>query len=57
MAENVLGKTVKQLKMGRTTAKSSFTRQATVISKEADSMVEEELREEFERLSGCFRKV
>lgn len=52
-----MGKTVKQLKMGRTTAKSSFTRQANAISKEADSMVEEELREEVQRLSGCSRKV
>lgn len=57
MAEKVLGKMVKQLKMERTTAKSSFTRQANAISKGADNMVEEELREEFERLSGCLKKV
>ncbi|KAM9764604.1 uncharacterized protein ACNS7B_019486 [Menidia menidia] len=57
MAEEVLEKTVKQLKRERTTAKSSFTRQANLISKEADSMVEEELREEFNKLSVCLRNI
>ena len=33
MAEDALGKTVKELKRERTTAKSSFTRQANFIDK------------------------
>lgn len=57
MADDVLEKTVKQLKRERTTAKSSFTRQANFISNGADGMVEEELREEFNKLSVCLRNV
>ena len=56
MAEDVLGKTVKQLQKERTTVISTFTRQANFLSKGADSMVEAELREEFAQLSYC-RKI
>ena len=57
MAEDVLGKLVQQLKKERTTAKSSFTRQANFISRGASSMLQEELKEEFTKLSDCFRKM
>ena len=56
MAEDVVGKTVKQLKKERTAAKSTFTGQANFLRKGADSMVEAELREEFAELSYC-RKI
>ena len=56
MAEDVLGKTVTQLKKERTTAKSSFTKQANCIIRGARSMLEAELKEEFTKLSDCFRK-
>ena len=56
MAEDVVGKTGKQLKKERTAAKSTFTGQANFLSKGADSMVEAELREEFAELSYC-RKI
>ena len=57
MAEDALGKTVKQLKRERTTAKSSFTRQANFISRGVSSMLEAELKEEFIKLSHCFRQL
>lgn len=57
MAEDVLGKSVQQLKRQRTSAKSSFTRQANIISRGANSMLQVELREEFTKLSDCFRKM
>ena len=57
MAEDVLGKTVKQLKKDRTAAKSTFTRQANVLGKGADSMVEAELREEFAKLISCQKVI
>jgi len=57
MAEDVLGKSVQQLKKERTTAKSSFTRQANFISRGASSMLQMELEEEFTKLSECFRKM
>lgn len=57
MAEDVLGKTVKQLKKERIAAKTSFTRQANFITREADSMLEMELKEEFAKLSDSFRMV
>ncbi|KAK6319058.1 hypothetical protein J4Q44_G00102690 [Coregonus suidteri] len=57
MAEDVLGKSVQQLKKERTTAKSSFTRQANFISRGASSMLQVELKEEFAKLSDCFRKM
>ncbi|XP_054861306.1 uncharacterized protein LOC129347620 [Amphiprion ocellaris] len=57
MAEDVLGKSVKELKKERTTAKSSFTRQANFISRGASSMLQVELKEEFTKLSDCFRKM
>nr|XP_055028591.1 uncharacterized protein LOC129417788 [Misgurnus anguillicaudatus] len=57
MAEDVLGMTVQQLKKERTTAKSSFTRQANFISREASKMLQVELKEEYTKLSDCFRKM
>ena len=57
MAEDVLGKSVQQLKKERTTAKGSFTRQANFISRGASSMLQVELKEEFSKLSDCFRKM
>ncbi|GAA6082854.1 uncharacterized protein LOC124401004 [Tachysurus ichikawai] len=57
MAEEALGKTVKQLKRERTSVKSSFTKQANFLCREAHRLVESELREEFRRLSSEARKV
>ena len=57
MMEDVLGKLVQQLKKERTTAKSSFTRQANFISRGEGSMLQVELKEEFTKLSHCFRKM
>ena len=45
MAEEVLGKTVKELKKERTTAKSSFTRQANFILRGGNNMLQDELKE------------
>lgn len=56
MAEEVLGKTVKQLKKERITAKISVTKQANLITRGASSMLEAELKEEFTKLSDCFRR-
>lgn len=55
--EDVLGKSVKELKKERTTAKSSVTRQANFISRGASSMPQVELKEEFTKLLDCFRKL
>ena len=57
MAEDALGKTVKQLKRERTTAKSSFTRQANFITRAVSSMLEAELKGEFTKLSDCLRQL
>lgn len=57
MAEEILGKTVKVLKQERTTAKSSFTKMANFISRGADSMIQNELKEEYGKLSDRFRSV
>ena len=57
MAEEVLGRTVKKLKQERTTAKSSFTRQANFILRGGDSMSQEELKEEFTKFDFRFRKL
>lgn len=57
MAEDILEKSVQQLKKERTIAKSSFTRQANFISRGASSMLQVELKEEFTKLSDCFRKM
>ncbi|KAK5920106.1 hypothetical protein CgunFtcFv8_023946 [Champsocephalus gunnari] len=57
MAEEILGKTVKELKKARTNAKSNFTRQANYLNREAGRMVEAELREEFTKLKEGLRKV
>lgn len=50
MTEGVLGKTAKQLKKERITAKSNFTRQANFLNKGENGMVEAELWEEFTKL-------
>ncbi|XP_034076940.1 uncharacterized protein LOC117549281 [Gymnodraco acuticeps] len=57
MAEEILGKTVKELKKARTSAKSNFTRQANYLNREAGRMVEAELREEFTKLKEGLKKV
>lgn len=57
MAEDAVGKTIKVLKGERTIAKSSFTRQANFLDKEASTMVETELKEGYNKLHDCFRKV
>ncbi|XP_073797048.1 uncharacterized protein [Danio rerio] len=57
MAEEALGKSVKQLKKERTTAKSSFTKQANFLCREAHRLIESELKEEFKKLSSGARKV
>ncbi len=57
MAEEVVGKSIEQLKKERTSAKISFTRQVNFLSREARRLVEEELKEEFKKLSLAARKV
>ena len=57
MADDALGKTIKQLKRERTTAKSSFTRQANLLKKSESSMVGVELREDFSKLSECLGRL
>ena len=57
MAEEILGKKVKELKKTRTSAKSNFTRQGNYLNREASSMIEAELREEFTKLKEGLRKV
>lgn len=57
MAEEALGKTVDQLKKERTSAKSSFTRQANFICREVNRLLESELKEEFKKFSSEARKV
>lgn len=57
MAEEAFGKTVKQLKQERTLAKSAFTKLANFLSREAQSMTESELREEFKKLTSEARYV
>lgn len=57
MAEEALGKTVDQLKRERTTAKVNLTKQANFLSREAYSMTESELKEEFKKFSADTRKV
>ena len=44
MVEEALGKSVKQLKQERTSAKSAFTKQANYLSKAADGLVKHELK-------------
>lgn len=57
MALEAFGKTVDQLKKERTTAKIKFTKQANFLSKEADSMIKSELKEEFKEFSADARRV
>ena len=47
IAEDVLGKLVKQLNKERTIAKSSFTRPASFIARVASCMLQVELKEKF----------
>ena len=57
MAVEALGKTLDQLKKDRTVAKTSFTRQANYLGREAGDLTESELRQEFAKLSAESRKV
>lgn len=57
MAEEVLGKSVELLKKDRISAKCSFTRQYNFILRGASSMLQEELNEEFIKLSYRFRNL
>lgn len=57
MAEEMFGKSLKQLKLDRTMAKSSFTKQANFLSRKASNMTEMELREEFKKLTSDARHV
>ncbi|KAM9709759.1 uncharacterized protein ACNS7B_023957 isoform 1-T1 [Menidia menidia] len=57
MAEEMFGKSVKQLKLDRTMAKSSFTKQANFLSRKASNMTEMELREEFKKLTSDARHL
>lgn len=57
MAEDVLGKTIDQLKKERTIAKSCFTRRANYLTRKADTLYETELREEYTKLSADARRV
>lgn len=55
MAEETLGKIVDQLKKDRT--KSSFTKQANFLCREAHRLLESELKDEFKKLSSEARNV
>lgn len=57
MAEEAVGKPIEQLKKERTAAKISFTRQINFLSREAHRLIEEELKEEFKKLSLVARRV
>lgn len=57
MAEEALGKTVKQLKQERTSAKAAFSRQADYLSHALGSMAKLELQEEFSKLGSLARQV
>ena len=57
MAEDLLGKTVRQLKQERINAKGSFTKQTNFLAREARDMIENELKEEFSKLTECFRHL
>lgn len=57
MAEETLGKAVKQLKQNRTLAKSALTKQANYLSKDAGNMAKRVLQEEFNKLSSLSRQV
>jgi len=57
MAEEAVGKPIEQLKKERTAAKISFTRQVNFLKREAHRLLEEELKEEFKKLSLNARKV
>ncbi len=52
MAEEALGKTVEQLRRERTSAKSSFSKQANFLCRESHRLRESELKEEFKKLSS-----
>ena len=46
-------KTIKQLKKGRTTARSLFTRQYNMLMEYAETMVQGDLKDKFNKLSEC----
>lgn len=52
MTEEALGKTVEQPKRKRTSAKSSFTKQANFLCTETHRLIESDLKEEFRKLSS-----
>ena len=52
-----LGKSVKDLKKERTAAKCSFTKQANFILRGGNTMLQEEMKEEFTKMSYLFRKL
>ena len=57
MAEQALGRTVKELKQRRTLAKRVFTKQANFLSRGAKHMTKRELQEEFKKLTPEARTV
>lgn len=57
MAEEALGKGVKQLKHERTIAKSAFTKQANFLSWAAGNMTKSELQEAFKVLTSHVRQM
>lgn len=57
MAEEVFGKSAKQLKQERTVAKSAFTKRANYLSGMAESLTESELWQEFKALTIEARRV
>lgn len=57
MAQEALGKAVKQLKQERTLAKSAFTKQANFLSSGVKYMTRSDLQEEFKKLLSEARNV
>ncbi|CAF91470.1 unnamed protein product, partial [Tetraodon nigroviridis] len=57
MAEEVLGKSVEQLKGEQSSAVAAFSRQADHLSQAVGSLVKLELQEEFSKLSCLARLV
>ena len=57
MAEETLGKTVKQLGENRSSAKSAFTKQANYLSKAVGSMAKPALERQFSKLRSLARQV
>lgn len=57
MAKETLGKTVKQLKQNRTSARTAFTKQANYLSKALGNLAKNALQEEFNKLRSLARQV